>query len=92
MAKKDTLENLLKTQQSLEEIEETIAKFLSKETIEIAHARFLSTINSTDPEAFYLFAAGRLIIRPLSSRLESSSIKFANRRLPGVVTSSVNKC
>jgi len=37
MAKKDALENLLKTQQLLEEIEETIARFLSEETIEIAH-------------------------------------------------------
>ena len=92
MAKKDALENLLKTQQSLEEVEESIAGFISKETIEVAHARFLSTINSSDPEALYLFAAGRLVIRPLSSRLASSSIKFANRRLPGVVTSSVNKC
>ena len=40
MAKKDALENLLKTQQSLEEVEESIAGFISKETIEVAHTRF----------------------------------------------------
>lgn len=91
MEKKAALENLLRTQQLLEEMEETVAKYLSKETIEVAHARFLSTIGSSDPEARYLLAAGRLVIRPLSSRLESPRIKLANRRLSHVVT-SVNKC
>jgi len=38
MEKKAALENLLKTQQLLEEMEETVAKYLSKETIEVAHA------------------------------------------------------
>ena len=85
------MEELLKTQQSLEEIEESIARYLSKETIEFAHAQFLSTIGSSDPEAHYLFAAGRLVIRPLASCLESPRIKFANRRFSRAVT-SVNKC
>ena len=92
MEKKATLENLLKTQQLLEEMEETVAKYLSKETIEVAHARFLSTIGSSNPEAQYLLAAGRLVICPLSSRLKSPCIKLANRIFSHIVTSSVNKC
>ena len=32
------MDNLLKAQQSLEEVEESIAKYVHKETIEVAHA------------------------------------------------------
>ena len=91
MAKKAAMENLLKTQQSLEEVEESIATYLPKETIEVAHARFLSTIGASDPEALYLFAVGRPAIRPLSSRLEPSRITIVNRGFSCIVT-SVNKC
>lgn len=38
MAKKTAMENLLKAQQSLEEIEQSIVQCLSKESIEGAHA------------------------------------------------------
>ena len=69
LAKKAAMENLLKAQKSLEEIEESIAEHLSKESIEGAHARFLSTLNPSHPDALYLPRVGQIVIRPLSSRL-----------------------
>ena len=70
-AKKVAMENMLRAQQSLEEVESSIATFLPKETIESTHAQFLSTLPPSDPEALYLLALGRRFIRPLSSRIKS---------------------
>ena len=58
------MENLLNAQRSLEEIELSIAKHLPKETIEGAHARFLSPLNPLEPEALYLLTVGRAVISP----------------------------
>ena len=67
------MENMLRAQQSLEEVETSIAKFLPKETIEGTHALFLSTLQPRDPEALYLLALGQGFIRPLSSRIKLSA-------------------
>ena len=64
------MENMLRAQQSLEEIETSIARFLPKDTIEGTHSRFLSTLQPSDPEARYLLGLGRGFIRPLSSRIK----------------------
>ena len=71
-AKKAAMESMLRAQQSLEEVESSIATFLPKETIEGTHAQFLSTLPPSDPEGLYLLALGRRFIRPLSSRIKSS--------------------
>ena len=68
--KKVAMENMLRAQQSLEAIETSIATFLPKNTIEGTHARFLSTLPPSDPEALYLLGLGRGFIRPLSSRIK----------------------
>ena len=70
--KKAAMENMLRAQQSLEEVEVAIARFLPKETIEGTHAQFLSTLPPSNPEALYLLALGRGFIRPLSSRIKSA--------------------
>ncbi|KAL4063284.1 hypothetical protein V8B97DRAFT_1876964 [Scleroderma yunnanense] len=72
MAKKTAMENLLKAQQSLENIEESIVQCLSKESIEGAHAQFLSMLKPSDPEALYLLAVGWVFICPLSSHIRSA--------------------
>ena len=68
-AKKAALENLLNIQRALEEVELSVAKHLPRETVEGAHARFLSPLNPTEPEALYLLTVGRAVISPLSSRI-----------------------
>lgn len=73
--KKAAMENLLEVQRSLEEVQEIVANHLPKEILEGAHARFLSTINSTSPEALYLFAVGRLVVYP-PYRRESRRMRF----------------
>lgn len=70
-AKKAAMENMLRAQQSLEEVESSIAKFLPKETIEGTHAQFLSMLLPSDPEALYILALGQRFIRPLSSHIKS---------------------
>lgn len=69
--KKAAMENLLRAQMSLEKIEESIAQHLSVETIEGAHARFLSALdlNPSNPEVSYLLTIGRAGVHPLSSRM-----------------------
>ena len=86
------MDNLLKAQQSLEEVEESIAKYVHKETIEVAHARFLSRISSSRSEALYLLAIGRPVVRPLSSRLEFARIKSARKGSVGRRFSRVATC
>ena len=51
MTKKRAMDNMLLAQKSLEEVEESIAKYIPKETIEVAHARFLSRISVSNPDA-----------------------------------------
>jgi len=63
------LENLLNVQRALEEVEVSIAKHFPTETVEGAHARFLSPLNPAEPEALYLLTVGRVVISPLSSRI-----------------------
>lgn len=75
LAKKVAMENLLKAQKSLEEIEESIAEHLSKESIEGAHAHFLSTLSPSHPDALYLLRVGQVVICPLSSHLQPSCIR-----------------
>ncbi|KAL4068997.1 hypothetical protein J3A83DRAFT_4373262 [Scleroderma citrinum] len=75
-AKKTAMENLLRAQRSLKEIEVSIAKHLLKETIEGAHAQFLSPLNSSEPEALYLLTVGQIVISPLSSCLAASHTRF----------------
>ena len=70
MAKKAAMENLLAVQKSLEEVEDSIAVHLSKDTIKSAHARFLSTLNPSNPDGYYLLTVGRAVVCPLSVRLE----------------------
>ena len=77
LAKRTAMENLLKAQKSLEEIEVSIAKYLPKESVEIAHTQFLSPLHPGNPDALYLLTVGRAAIRPLSSCLRSSRIKPA---------------
>ena len=76
LAKKAAMENLLTAQKSLEEVEESIAEHLSMESIEGAHARFLSTLNPSHPDALYLLRIGQVFVRPLSSRLLRSSSRI----------------
>ncbi|KAL4071230.1 hypothetical protein V8B97DRAFT_2007675 [Scleroderma yunnanense] len=76
LAKKTAMENLLRAQRSLKEIEVSIAKHLLKETIEGAHAQFLSPLNSSEPEALYLLTVGQIVISPLSSCLAASHTRF----------------
>ena len=71
------MENLLKAQKALEEAEVSIAKSLSKESVEIAHTQFLSPLHPGNPDALYLLTVGRAVVRPLSSRVWSSRIKPA---------------
>lgn len=73
LAKKAAMEDLLKAQQLLEEIQESIAEHLPIETIESAQAGLLSTLNPSHPEALYLLRLGQISIRPLSSRLLRSN-------------------
>ena len=73
LAKKAAMEGLLKAQKSLEEAEESIAEHMSRESIESAHADFLSTLNPSHPDALYLLRVGQIFVRPLSSRLLRSS-------------------
>ena len=92
MEKKAAMEHMLRAQKSLEEVEESIAKYIPKETIEVAHARFLSRMNSPDLDGPYLLAVGRQAIRPLFSRLQYPHIKSTwkstvGRRSPHVTTS-----
>ena len=56
--KKVAMENMLRAQQSLEEIETSITRFLPKDTIEGTHSRFLSTLPPSDLEACYLLGLG----------------------------------
>ena len=79
MAKKDTMENLLKVQKSLKEVEDAISEHLSKETIESAHARFLSTLNPSNPDGYYLLTIGRAVVYPLSIRLEGRHVRSVGR-------------
>ena len=74
---------MLLAQKSLEEVEESIAKYLPKETIEVAHARFLSRISLSNPDALYLLAVGRPVTHPLTSRLEYARIKSARKNTVG---------
>lgn len=80
------MENLLSAQRSLEEIEVSVAKHLPKETIEGAHAQFLSPLNPPEPEALYLLTVGRVVISSLSSRLAASRIGFTKefRSFPSI--------
>lgn len=64
------MENLLTVQKSLEEVENSIIHHLSKESIESAHARFLSTLNPANPDGHYLLTIGRAVVCPLSIRLQ----------------------
>ncbi|KIM60350.1 hypothetical protein SCLCIDRAFT_26691 [Scleroderma citrinum Foug A] len=73
IAKKDAMENMLKVQKSLEEIEESIAQHLPKESIEGAHARFLSTLNPSNPDGLYLLTIGWEVTCPLSAHIRSAS-------------------
>jgi len=66
-AKKTALENLVKAQKSLEEIEEAIAEHLPMQSIEGAHTQFLSTLQPCNPEAVYMLTVGRVVIHPLSA-------------------------
>ena len=84
------MENLLRAQKSLEEVEESLTKYLPKETIEVAHARFLSRMCSSDSDALYLLSVGRPVVRPLSTRLEYARIKFARKSTVGGRTSRVS--
>ena len=96
MEKKAAMEHMLRAQKSLEEVEESIAKYIPKETIEVAHARFLSRMNSPDLDGPYLLAVGRQAIRPLCSRLQYPYIKSrwkstVGRRSPCITTSWNNQ-
>jgi len=71
MAKKDAMENMLKVQKSLEEIEESIAQHLPKESVEGAHACFLSSLNPSNPDGLYLLTIGWAVTCPLSARIKS---------------------
>ena len=82
----------MKAQKHLEEVEESIAKYVPKETIEVAHARFLSRISSSRSEGLYLLAVGRLVLRPLSSRLEYARIKSARKGTTGRRFTRVPTC
>ena len=86
------MENMVKAQKHLEEVEESIAKYVPKETIEVAHARFLSRISSSRSEGLYLLAVGRLVLRPLSSRLEYARIKSARKGTTGRRFTRVPTC
>ena len=68
-AKKAALENLLNIQRKLEEVELSVVEHLPRETVDGAHARFLSSLNPAEPEALYLLTVGRVVINPLSSRI-----------------------
>ena len=72
MAKKVAMENLLKVQKSLEEVEFSITNHLSKECVENTHARFLSTLNPYNPDGYYLLTIGRAVVCPLPVRIEGS--------------------
>lgn len=61
----------MRAQISLEMVEESIAQHLLIETIEGAHARFLSALDTSSAETTYLLMIGRLGVHPLSSRLRS---------------------
>ena len=92
MEKKAAMEHMLRAQRTLEEVEESIAKYIPKETIKIAHARFLSRMNSPDLDSIYLLAVGRQAIRPLFSHLQYPHIKSTWKstvgwRSPRVTTS-----
>lgn len=50
---------MLTAQKYLEEVEESIAKYLPKETIEVAHVQFLSKlVKASDSDTPYLLAVG----------------------------------
>ena len=66
------MENMLRAQQSLEEVEASIITFLPKETIEGTHAQFMSTLLPSNLEVLYLLALGQKFICPLSSRIKSA--------------------
>ena len=70
MAKKAAMENLLKVQKSLKEVKNSIMNYLSKESIESAHAQFLPTLNPSHPDGYYLLTIGWAVVCPLSVRLE----------------------
>ena len=72
MAKKAAMENLLKVQKSLEEVEFSITNHLSKECIENTHARFLFTLNPYNPDGYYLLTIGRAVVCPLPVCIEGS--------------------
>ena len=73
--KKVAMEALLQAQKSLEEVEEDISEYLSKESIEGAHAQFLSTLNPSNPDASYLLTVGQAFVHPLTSCLKSYHIQ-----------------
>ena len=86
---------MLTAQKYLEEVEESIAKYLPKETIEVAHVQFLSKlVKASDSDTPYLLAVGWLVIRPLSSHLQYTHIKAAQTqgmvggRFPRIATFS----
>lgn len=79
------MENLLKAQKSLENIEDSIAQHLSLESIEGAHAWFLSALDPSNQEAAYLLKIGLAAIQPLTSCLKTfrpRSIKSARGGSP----------
>ena len=86
------MDNLLKAQQSLEEVEASIAKYVCKETIKVAHVQFLSRISSSRSEALYLLAIGQPAVHPLSSHLEFAHIKSAQKSSVGRRFSRVATC
>lgn len=63
---------MLNIQRTLEEVEVDIAKHLPRETVEGTHARFLASLDPTEPEALYILTVGRVFISPLSSRMRFS--------------------
>lgn len=65
------MENMLKAQRSLEKIEVLITQHMSAGTVENTHARFLSALDSSHPEASYLLTIGHAVIHPLTSRMNT---------------------
>lgn len=64
-SKKIAMENLLKAQKMLEEVQEAVTEYISAETVEGAHNRFLSGIGPrVTPEARYLWTIGHLTVNP----------------------------
>jgi len=74
MAKEAAMENLLMVQKSLKEVKNSVTDHLPKETIKSAHAQFLSTLNPSNPDSYYLLTIGWAVVYPLSIHLESHQV------------------